>query len=84
MISKHDLDSARNLVSSTFDGANNMQGKKSSVGVRIQKKCPMAIPIHCLYHSASLPVKNLFIAIVFLAKFMEITLDILKLIKFLC
>jgi len=82
MIDKHALDPVNNLVSTTFDGANNMQGKKTGLGVRIQTICLMAESIHCLCHSASLPVKNLFVIVVFLAKFMELTQDLLKLIKF--
>ena len=42
----------------------------------------MAAPMHCLCHSASLPVKNLFSAIDFLSKFQELTFEIIKLIKF--
>ena len=82
MINKRKLYPAQHLVSQTYDGANNMQGKNNGLGVRIKKKCPMAVPTHCLCHSASLPVKNLFLAIDFLSKFQELMFEIIKLIKF--
>ena len=59
-----------------------MQVNNNDLGVKIKNKCPMAFPMHCMCHSSSLPMKNLFSAIDFLSKFQELTFDILKLIKF--
>ena len=60
MINEHELDPALYLVSQMHDGDNDMQVNSNGLGHMIKNNCPITIPMHCLCHIASLPVKNLF------------------------
>ena len=41
-----------------YDGADNMQGKKSEVATRFRAEQPAAIPGHCFAHSLNLCLKD--------------------------
>ena len=41
-----------------YDGAANMQGRKSGVAARVLKEEPAALPVHCLAHSLNLCLQD--------------------------
>lgn len=46
------------LLAGCFDGASNMQGHKSGLGVRLQHLLNWLIVIHCLAHRVELSIKD--------------------------
>ena len=49
--------SMENIRAQTYDGASNMQGKKSGCGTLIKKKYPLALQFHCRAHAANLVIQ---------------------------
>ena len=64
-----------------YDGASNMLGKKSGVATRIQKIQPKAYATHCHCHSLSLSVKDATKGSKILTDAMDITKEVVQLIK---
>ena len=54
----------------TYDGANNMAGRKSGAATQISNIQPKALPAHCHHHSVSLTVKD----VTFLCKLLRDTM----------
>ena len=42
-----------------YDGAANMQGKRSGVAARFLRENPAAIPVHCFSHSLNLCLQRI-------------------------
>jgi hypothetical protein len=64
----------RTLISVSFDGANVMLGKDSSVASRFLQECPNAIVVHALAHGLELSVTAAFLEVPYL----ELTEEVLQ------
>ena len=64
-----------------YDGAANMQGRKSGVAARVLKEEPAALPVHCLAHSLNLCLQDAAKQIVSLRDAIELCREIYKLIE---
>ena len=65
-----------------FDGAANMQGRKTGVATQIRSECPAAIAVHCFAHSLNLCLQDSVKRIPLLRDTLETVREIVKLIKF--
>ena len=65
-----------------YDGAANMQGKRSGVATRITCEQPAALPIHCCAHSLNLCLQDAGRKLVCLRDALEICKEISNLISF--
>ncbi len=65
-----------------YDGAANMQGKRSGVAARFLADNPAAVPVHCFAHSLNLCLQSISRKIVVLRDALELVREITKLIKF--
>ena len=65
-----------------YDGAANMQGKRTGVATRFLAMNPAAIPVHCFAHSLNLCLQDTGRNIVYLRDALELVREISKLIKF--
>jgi len=65
-----------------YDGAANMQGKRSGVAARFLADNPAAVPVHCFAHSLNLCLQSISRKIVVLRDALELMREITKLIKF--
>ena len=64
-----------------YDGAANMQGRRSGVATRILEEEPAALPVHCLAHSLNLCLQDASKQIVSLRDAIELCREIYKLIE---
>lgn len=64
-----------------YDGAANMQGRKSGVAARILEDEPAALPVHCLAHNLNLCLQDASKQIVSLRDAIELCREIYKLIE---
>ena len=64
-----------------YDSASNMQGKNSGVATKIQEKQPEAFPTHCHCHSSNLSLKDSTKELKLLSDAMDISKEIVTLIK---
>jgi hypothetical protein len=64
-----------------YDGAANMQGKRSGVAARLLSENPAAIPVHCFAHSLNLCLQGVGKNVVCIRDALEIVKEIGKLIK---
>ena len=65
-----------------YDGAANMQGKRTGVAARFLAENPSAIPVHCFAHSLNLCLQGIGRNIVCLRDAIETVREISKLIRF--
>ena len=64
-----------------YDGAANMQGKRTGVATRILSEQPAALPVHCFAHSLNLCLQDAGRKLVSLRDTLELCREIFKLIK---
>ena len=64
-----------------YDGAANMQGRKSGVDARVLEEEPAALPVHCLAHNLNLCLQDAAKQIVSLRDAIELCRDVYKLIE---
>lgn len=65
-----------------YDGAANMQGRRTGVATRILAENPAAIPVHCLAHSLNLCLQGVGKSILQLRNALEAVREISNLIRF--
>ncbi len=65
-----------------FDGAANMQGKRSGLVTRIRDETPSALPVHCLAHSLNLCLQDAGRQLPFIRDALDTIKEMAKLIKF--
>lgn len=65
-----------------YDGASNMQGRRSGVVARILDESPSALPLHCFAHSLNLCLQDAGRQIILLRDALDIVREIGKLIKY--
>ena len=65
-----------------YDGASNMQGKRTGVATRILSENPAAIPVHCFAHSLNLCLQGIGRKILCIRDALETVKEIGKLIQF--
>ena len=65
-----------------YDGAANMQGRRTGVATRIKSEQPAAIPVHCCAHSLNLCLQDAGRKLVCLRDALEICREIINLIRF--
>ncbi|XP_065914462.1 zinc finger MYM-type protein 1-like [Dysidea avara] len=65
-----------------YDGAANMQGKRTGVATRMLKKNPTALPVHCLAHSLNLCLQDAGRQVQLLRDALDVVKEISQLIKF--
>ncbi len=68
--------------SQAYDGAANMQGKRSGVAARFLAENPAAVPVHCFAHSLNLCLQGIGRNIVCLRDALDVVREIGKLIRF--
>ena len=64
-----------------YDGAANMQGKRTGVATQIKNDNPAAIPVHCFAHSLNLCLQDAGRKITLLRNALETVTEISKLIN---
>ena len=64
-----------------YDGAANMQGKRTGVAARVLQQQPAAIPVHCLAHSLNLCLQHAARKLPTLRDAIELCREIYKLIE---
>ena len=64
-----------------YDGAANMQGKRTGVATRILSEQPAALPVHCFAHSLNLCLQDAGRKLVSLRDTLQLCREIFKLIK---
>ena len=65
-----------------YDGASNMQGKRSGLATRIRGEVPAAIPVHCLGHCLNLCLQDAGRKLPCLRDALDLVREIVKLIKY--
>jgi len=65
-----------------YDGAANMQGKRTGVATRILKENPAALPVHCLAHSLNLCLQDAGRQVQLLRDALDVVKEMCQLIKF--
>ena len=65
-----------------YDGAANMQGRRTGLAMRILSEQPAAIPVHCCAHSLNLCLQDAGRKLVCLRNALEICKGIINLIRF--
>lgn len=65
-----------------YDGASNMQGKRSGVATRIRKEQPAAIPMHCFAHCLNLCLQDASKKLVYVRDALQTVREISNLIRY--
>ena len=65
-----------------YDGAANMQGKRSGVASRFLSENPAAIPVHCFAHSLNLCLQGIGKKVVCIRDAIEIVKEVVKLFPY--
>ena len=65
-----------------YDGAANMQARRTGVATRIKSEQPAALPVHCCAHSLNLCLQDAGRKLVCLSDALEICRGIIDLIRF--
>ena len=65
-----------------YDGAANMQGRRTGVATRVRSEQPAAIPVHCCAHSLNLCLQDAGRRIVCIRDALEVCREVTNLIRF--
>ena len=65
-----------------FDGASNMQGRRSGLATKIRNEVPAAVPVHCLAHCLNLCLQDAVRKLPFLRDALDTARELAQLIKF--
>ena len=65
-----------------YDGASNMQGRRTGVATRVRNEQPTALPVHCCAHSLNLCLQDAGRKLVCIRDALEVCREVINLIRF--